>query len=633
MSGMKGTIGIIILIVFLSLALTACSKSTDPSEVVLGNTNGNYNNSALYVEAGDWIFYSDTMKDYTLTKMKPDGTEKTSMNEPSVMGLNFADGWLYYTQMQENFDGYLYRMKPDGTEKQQLATTSFDIFANTIVAGDTVYFSNKADGSALYSMKTDGSALTKLNALATFKQTFEDQWLYYISVSTDPATNESKNQLRKIRTDGSDDLLLVEPVGSNALVHDGWVYYTAESGSDLLYRIKTDGTEKTALTDFGVSFINIHEGMLYYQTADQGLLYSSGLDGSAPKLLTESGGSGIQIAGDWIYFMSRNEGGRLYRVKIDGTGLEKAYSVELVQPDPALESAEIIRGLGAINANLNGESKFVSQGDWIYFNTESFFGPIKKMKLDGTATEPVIEKNALRLNLVGDWLYFIDGGFYNSLARVKTDGTDYGLILDTSCSELIVRDEWMYFINASDQNHPYKVKIDGTGLTQLSEDAARGLNLSGDWLYYSVTGEDFFVKEGIYKVKTDGSGRTKLSDTRFLSMAVDGDWIYFSLEDPLTFEYELRKMKTDGSEDTRLDNQVLATIAGVYEGWLYYFNGAEEEGLIRTRLDGSGKEVLIGPGNFVWVHFLGDKIIFFDNNTGQYRMMNLDGSGLVDLGL
>ncbi|MDK9712420.1 DUF5050 domain-containing protein [Acidaminobacter sp.] len=629
---MKRTIGIITFFVFFVFALSACSKSTETTEVVLGNTNGNYNNSAMYVEAEGWIFYSDTMKDYTLTKMKPDGSEKTTMNESSVMGLSFADGWLYYAQMQENFDGYLYRMKPDGTEKQQIGTASIDIFANTLVAGDAIYFSNKADGSTLYRMKTDGSALKKLNDLATYKQTFEDQWLYYISVSTDPATGESKNQLRKVRTDGSEDLLLVEPVGSNAIIQDGWVYYTAESGSDLLYRIKPDGMEKTALTDVGVSYINIHEGTLYYQTADQGLIFSSGLDGSAPKQLTESGGTGIQIAGDWIYFMSRSEGGRPYRVKLDGTGLEKAYSVELVLPDPQLEGAGIVRGLGTVNANLNGESKFVVQGDWVYYNTDTFTGPVKKMKLDGGDQESVIEKAAMRLNLVGDWLYFIDGGFYNSLARVKTDGTGYGLILDASCSELIVRDEWMYFINASDQNRLYKVKIDGTDLTLLSEDAARGLNLSGDWLYYSLTGEDFFIKEGIYKVKTDGSSRTKLSDTRFLTMAVEGGWIYFSLEDPNTFEYQLRKMKTDGSEDTLLDNQALATIAGVYEDWLYYFNGMEEEGLIRTRLDGTGKEVLIGPGNFVWVHFLGDKIIFFDNNIGQYRMMNLDGSELVDLG-
>ena len=47
-------------------------------------------------------------------------------------------------------------------------------------------------------------------------------------------------------------------------------------------------------------------------------------------------------------------------------------------------------------------------------------------------------------------------------------------------------------------------------------------------------------------------------------------------------------------------------------------------------LDGSGREILVGPGNYGRVQFLGDKIIFYDNaflNFG-YWIMDLDGSNL-----
>ena len=203
------------------------------------------------------------------------------------------------------------------------------------------------------------------------------------------------------------------------------------------------------------------------------------------------------------------------------------------------------------------------------------------------------------------------------------------MIFDNPCAELIVKDEWLYFTNQSDENHIYKIKIDGTELTQLTDDSAVGLNLTGDWLVYSLLSEDYSERNGIFKVKTDGSEKTTVLDQSIGSMTVEGEWVYYTAIDERK-EFHLRKMNLDGSGHVLLNSDDLATLAGVHEGSLYYFNGAEEEGLIRMNLDGSDKEVLVGPGNYVWIHFLGEKIAFYDNNGGNYKIINLDGSKVAE---
>lgn len=90
-------------------------------------------------------------------------------------------------------------------------------------------------------------------------------------------------------------------------------------------------------------------------------------------------------------------------------------------------------------------------------------------------------------------------------------------------------------------------------------------------------------------------------------------------------------MNLDGTEKQETLSLDTLTLNGAYKGWLYYYNGMEGAGLFRVRLDGSERERLIGPGDFVWVHFLDDQIIFYDNNRERYRMMDLDGGNVRNL--
>lgn len=52
--------------------------------------------------------------------------------------------------------------------------------------------------------------------------------------------------------------------------------------------------------------------------------------------------------------------------------------------------------------------------------------------------------------------------------------------------------------------------------------------------------------------------------------------------------------------------------------------------MIRTNLDGTDKKVLVGPGNYVWIHIFDDKIIFFDNYNEIYQIIYTDGTKIAE---
>ena len=122
----------------------------------------------------------------------------------------------------------------------------------------------------------------------------------------------------------------------------------------------------------------------------------------------------------------------------------------------------------------------------------------------------------------------------------------------------------------------------------------------GDWIYYTTVDESGDICQ-LNKVRSDGSERTKLSDDLATFINVVGDWIYYG---SYNFEYEskygtdyfqLCKIRVDGSEKTKIcdDN---AWFVSVVDGWIYYISLMEEDiyefKLYKIRTDGSERTKL-----------------------------------------
>ena len=290
--------------------------------------------------------------------------------------------------------------------------------------------------------------------------------------------------------------------------------------------------------------------------------------------------------------------------------------------------------LGVVNANLIGEALFARQGEWIFQAKESSEDGIIKSKLDGSEQSVVVRKSAKWLNLVGDWLYFVDYSSNGSIAKVKTDGTGYEILHDSMVTDMILRDDWIYFIDITKGRQIHKIKTDGTELTKLDyRKRASRLFLEGDWLYWSNFLNDNTISQDINTIKIDGSngGLGLISEEMINAITVGEGNIFYHTTSEYRTNYVARKLIADysGSIDGFMSSDGI-TIIGVYQGWFYFYEGDQVENISRVRLNGSGREILVGPGNYGRVQFLGDKIIFFDNaflNFG-YWIMDLDGSNL-----
>jgi hypothetical protein len=593
--------------------MSACSKP----ESIQGSTSGNLNNAGLFVQQGDTIYYSNVMGDYHLMKMKADGTGVTDLSEDTAVYINLSGDWIYYLGTNEFF---IYKIKTDGSSKTKLGTTHVSYMGGMVVQDDMIYFVNADDDDKLYSMKTDGTEPKKLSDTKILKHTVDGEWIYYTTYLVDEDTYDSSYTIGKIKTDGTGETELVKDGGFNLVLHEGWLYYSSSEHEHRLYRIKTNGKENTKLSNYMISSVNIAGDKLVYSTQDDHRLKVSGLDGSDVKNLIEEKAGVVLVVGDWIYFSNTSLSGRLYKVKFDGTELQKAYTYNLVEPNPA--GTAVVPGLGRANGQF---TRFAGAEDWIYYISGENYNEFTKIKTDSTEKSMITKMQGSYLNLIGDWLYYVDSMHAYSIARIKTDGTQFGIILDRPCSELIVRDEWMYFIDNENQ-HIYKIKIDGTGLTELSKEPSMMMNLSDDFVLYVKAPVEQWIPSyyGIFKVGIDDAAKSRVSEVPIDFMIVDGEYVYYSKTTDMGIP-EIRKVKVDGTGDKRLVAEY-GSLLGVKDGWVYYQDTLNNGGLKRIRTDGSKTQTLLSPGGFSELQFLGDKLVVINYDDGKYTLMNLDGT-------
>lgn len=133
------------------------------------------NTGGLYAATDDWIFYTDANG---LHKVRPDGTEPSVFIHDSILWLNVADGWIYYTHSNDTADAGIYKMRTDGSEKTKLSDENNHHYVN--VSGDWIYYTN----FQLYKMRTDGSETTKLDDSLCSQINIANNNIYFLPART-----------------------------------------------------------------------------------------------------------------------------------------------------------------------------------------------------------------------------------------------------------------------------------------------------------------------------------------------------------------------------------------------------------------------------------------------------------------
>lgn len=308
---------------------------------------------------------------------------------------------------------------------------------------------------------------------------------------------------------------------------------------------------------------HLRDGWLYYENRqDEGRLYRIRPDGSAREKLADT--PGVQLLGfdgPATYFgVFRNEDApttdwtidELYRIPADGAPVEKVAEVSIPRV-----------GTG-----------FIAAGNSVFFNG----GPPERraaFRLDRPSGRiETLSTNVIQGAARGAQgsIFLAREGEQGGIERWDPGATAPVAVLSEPVEEFAVDGDWVYFASARDLaadtkqklGRLYRVPATGGLPVRLDGGGSTGIQISGDWVYHARGWGP------LSRTRTDGSKTQRLSADDVLNPLVAGDWIYYTRGSPLeAFRSKLCRIRTDGTRaQTLLKARAFFVAAG--PGWACY---------------------------------------------------------------
>ena len=233
-------------------------------------------------------------------------------------------GWVYFSRVDKDYS--LYKMRTDGSGLQALS----NVRASSLnVVGDWLYFCNFDDNKCPYRMRTDGSGLEKLADFSCSFLSVEGDWIYC------DGSNVDGLYLSRFKTDGSENTVLFEGPVILCCVYDGYVYFNIKSMDEGGFlRIGIDGTGKQQLLPDMLSFYCIANDRIYFvDKSNPTMVKSMNLDGSDVLDVFQSNDSVIALnISDKYLFLAKG-------VSFDNDGFTLSRAIQIV----SLDTGEVVR--------------------------------------------------------------------------------------------------------------------------------------------------------------------------------------------------------------------------------------------------------------------------------------------------
>jgi len=286
---------------------------------------------------------------------------------------------------------------------------------------------------------------------------------------------------------------------------------------------------------------------------------------------------------------------------------------------------------GNTTGNIINGGLVVQQGDWIYYSNYDDGEKLYKKRINGTEKTKLNDDVSRCINVIGDWIYYRDNK--SILYKIHTNGTQHTKMTfayNDSCLYVNVVGNWIYYINNDESENDVgiisKIHIDGTQKTELNEYNSLLINVVNDWIYYTTSNLSASgLSSSLYKIRTNGTEKIKLDDNfgGIFFIVVD-NWIYYSAEDGLY------KICTDGTQKTKLNdgNDTYFGIMGmnVVGDWIYFQNKNDFYNdfgykLYKIKTDGTQKTKL-SDDLITGINVVGDWIYYINiaDNNRLYRI-------------
>ncbi len=210
--------------------------------------------------------------------------------------------------------------------------------------GDWIYFSRADEGFTIYKMRTDGSQYQRLGEVSGSCLNVVGDWIYFRNPMGD-----NQREMYKMRTDGSECIKLLDGIRDYICVSGDWIYYANGNDNFRYYRMRTDSSENMALTEGSACYMCVYGEWAYYCLTDESGFYRTRTDGSETQHLTGRIVSLYCMEGDWIYYCIRDDNYTVWRMRQDGSQIEK-----VLRYDQPIATMNIAGDKMLLSVNNNG---------------------------------------------------------------------------------------------------------------------------------------------------------------------------------------------------------------------------------------------------------------------------------------
>ncbi|MCM1047679.1 MAG: DUF5050 domain-containing protein [Clostridiales bacterium] len=310
-----------VLIILITISLFV-GKIPMNDESTTGNTAGNLNNSGLFCETDDKVYFANAYDNYSLYSMNPDESEIEKIGVNQVSSINAGGDYLYYYMQSGTSGGKglgymgrtagIYRSKKDGSQVKCLERTYADIMQ---LCGNYLYYQayNNKNGLKLNKVKIDKSEMTTIvdyfinpasyaNGRIYYHGTQEDHYLYTLDTATDRVTTLWQGNVW------------------NPVYSDGYIYFMDLSNNYGLSRYSIYDNVVEILTNDRVDYFNVYDYYIYYQTsaASNPALKRMYVDGSYLETVAEGIYENINITSQYVYFNEYDKPTPVYKTSTFG---------------------------------------------------------------------------------------------------------------------------------------------------------------------------------------------------------------------------------------------------------------------------------------------------------------------------
>ena len=315
-----------------------------------GNTIGNIRNFGYSAMLDNTIYFLAPNEDSSkigIFKVDKNGDNKKElfMDNLDILSLNVVGNYIYFIGIgteslegEDELDNKIYRIKTDGSDLKIINDNEFnnDCYEIYVVNGKVYYIGEDAN---IYKMNLDGTKKELVLDNGTGYLGINDKYIIYNALpegETEETATDYVTYIRNINGTNSTKIADGKRLYSVNIVDD-YIYYTNENKQ--ICRIKTDGTDDKVIIETEAYNMNVLGDYIYYlnykdlENEDYTVcIYKVKKDGSEETKIIkelETYSSFIDLVGDWVLYMDSNDTvGYISLLKNDGSEEKKLFSLE-----------------------------------------------------------------------------------------------------------------------------------------------------------------------------------------------------------------------------------------------------------------------------------------------------------------